>query len=260
MTTLRPPCAHPRSRWTTANFLTTSARRRCAHRPAARGKSRVAMCLQALIRRSTGLRNAEEILQQADAGASGWTTSAWTALSAAKSMARTLEHDPEQRCLALRRLQAIPRPSPAPHRESRPQRRRQIRVPRGRRAGRVSTAVFAHMTTLTYAGIPADTAAMSVMSAGLARTGWHLAQRRSRTEPTVRSGRADRPASEPWLPWRGYNGHRTGLPRAVSVRALIGVHRRSRGNAMHPAWDRCSQAVRKLHARNAVDPAFGRPA
>lgn len=49
---------------------------------------------------------------------------------------------------------------------------------------------------------------------------------------------------EIYLPWPGFNGHASPLcrplPRAFEIAA-----------AVHPAWSRCSDAARKLHARNA---------
>lgn len=46
-----------------------------------------------------------------------------------------------------------------------------------------------------------------------------------------------------FLPWRGFNGNKSNLfeihPDAFETASRI-----------HPAWDRCSQAAKKLHARN----------
>ena len=49
-------------------------------------------------------------------------------------------------------------------------------------------------------------------------------------------------ACEIWVPWRGFQGHPSTLvpvPEAFAIASEI-----------HPAWDRCSDGARKLHARN----------
>lgn len=57
-------------------------------------------------------------------------------------------------------------------------------------------------------------------------------------------------SKEIWLPWRGFNGSQSQsiLPefgaqfdKAIEVAASV-----------HPAWDRCSNAVRRFHARNVL--------
>lgn len=48
---------------------------------------------------------------------------------------------------------------------------------------------------------------------------------------------------EIYLPWKGFNNHHSPL-HIVSNEAL-----EMAGN-LHPAWERCSQGARKLHARN----------
>ena len=53
-----------------------------------------------------------------------------------------------------------------------------------------------------------------------------------------------------WLPWRGYNGHRKPDCRVLSPGAMSACMEIAA--PLHPAWDRCSPTVRKLHARNAV--------
>ena len=49
-------------------------------------------------------------------------------------------------------------------------------------------------------------------------------------------------AKEIWLPWRGFNNHPSRL--LPSAEAFILAEK------FHPAWERCSPAARKLHARN----------
>ena len=48
--------------------------------------------------------------------------------------------------------------------------------------------------------------------------------------------------TEIWLPWRGYNSH---VSQSIVTPAAIAMAAK-----FHPAWDRCSQGVRKLHGRN----------
>lgn len=51
-------------------------------------------------------------------------------------------------------------------------------------------------------------------------------------------------ASEIYVPWFGFNGVRGGLvPRDWGAAMSLAQH-------FHPAWDRCSDGARKLHARN----------
>ena len=52
------------------------------------------------------------------------------------------------------------------------------------------------------------------------------------------------------LPWSGYNGCAGPDCRVLSpadLKPCLAIAAR-----LHPAWDRCSPAVRKLHARNAA--------
>ena len=112
------------------------------------------------------------------------------------------------------------------------------------------------MATLRYAGIgapatPADVLAdMTVMAGWLARTGWYLASGGADGADSAFAAGAPAGQRTIWLPWRGYNGHRGPDCRVLSSEALS----RSLEIAapLHPAWDRCSPAVRKLHARNAA--------
>ena len=112
------------------------------------------------------------------------------------------------------------------------------------------------MPTLTYARIgaratPASMLAdMTVMAGWLAGTGWHLTSGGAKGADSAFA--AGTPAGQRtiWLPWRGYNGHRGVDCRVLSSAALsacIDV-----AASLHPAWDRCSPTVRKLHARNAA--------
>lgn len=76
---------------------------------------------------------------------------------------------------------------------------------------------------------------------------------RHRAGYTLRSGGADgadsafeRGAgsqSEIYLPWKGFNGSNSPLYH-ISTEAM------ELAASLHPAWSRCSQGARKLHARN----------
>ena len=112
------------------------------------------------------------------------------------------------------------------------------------------------MATLTYAGIGARAtptevlADMTVMAGWLARTGWHLSSGGADGADSAFAAGAPAGQRTVWLPWRGYNGHRGPDCRVLSaaeLSACIGI-----AGPLHPAWERCSPAVRKLHARNAA--------
>ena len=112
------------------------------------------------------------------------------------------------------------------------------------------------MATLTYAGIgaratPAGVLAdMTVMAGWLARTGWHLSSGGADGADSAFAAGAPADQRTVWLPWRGYNGH--GGPdcrvlSAADLEACMAI-----AAPLHPAWERCSPAVRKLHARNVA--------
>ena len=112
------------------------------------------------------------------------------------------------------------------------------------------------MITLTYAGIgaratPAATLAdMTVMSGWLARTGWHLASGGAGGADGAFAAGAPAAQRTIWLPWRGYNGRRgpgCRVPSGSELSACMEI-----AADLHPAWDRCSRAVRKLHGRNVA--------
>ena len=121
-------------------------------------------------------------------------------------------------------------------------------------------AVFASggsdMTTLTYAGIGARAtpshvmADMTVMAGWLARTGWHLATGGADGADSAFAAGAPAGRRTLWLPWPGYNGHR-GPDCLVLSRSELSASM-DLAARLHPAWERCSRAVRKLHARNVT--------
>ena len=101
---------------------------------------------------------------------------------------------------------------------------------------------------------------MRMMAAWLARTGWNLTSGGADGADTAFAGATPAGQRTIWLPWPGYNGHRgpdcltlsgSGLRACMEIAAHL-----------HPAWDPCSTAVRKLHARNAavvLDASLDRP-
>ena len=112
------------------------------------------------------------------------------------------------------------------------------------------------MATLIYAGIgaratPADVLAdMTVMAGWLARTGWHLSSGGADGADTAFATGAPVGQKTLWLPWRGYNGRLARECRVLSAAELSACI--SIAAPLHPVWERCSPAVRKLHARNAA--------
>jgi len=112
------------------------------------------------------------------------------------------------------------------------------------------------MTTLTYAGIgaratpPAVLRDMTTMAGWLARTGWHLASGGANGADIAFARGAPVGQRTLHLPWRGYNGHAGPDCRVLSPAKLDACLEFAA--RLHPAWTRCSPAVRKLHARNAA--------
>ncbi len=122
------------------------------------------------------------------------------------------------------------------------------------------------MATLRYAGIGARATPaavlgdMAVMAGWLARTGWHLSSGGADGADSAFAEGAPTDQRAIWLPWRGYNGHRGPDCRVLSAAAMAACMEIAA--PLHPAWERCSPAVRKLHARNAtvlLDEALDRP-
>ena len=112
------------------------------------------------------------------------------------------------------------------------------------------------MATLTYAGIgaratPAGVLAdMTVMAGWLARIGWHLASGGADGADSAYARGAPAGRRTICLPWPCYNGHRGPDCQVLSGSALSACM--AIAADLHPAWDRCSRAVRKLHARNVA--------
>ena len=112
------------------------------------------------------------------------------------------------------------------------------------------------MTPLTYAGIGARATPttvlhdMSVIAGWLAGRGWHLATGGAAGADSAFARGAPAGRRTLYLPWPGYNGCsgpdcRVLTPDELSACMVV-------AGKLHPAWERCSQAVRKLHARNVA--------
>ena len=99
----------------------------------------------------------------------------------------------------------------------------------------------------TPAGVLSD---MTVMAGWLTRTGWHLSSGGADGADTAFAAGAPVGQRTIWLPWRGYNGHRGPDCRVLSAAEMATCIEIAA--PLHPAWERCSPAVRKLHARNAA--------
>ena len=112
------------------------------------------------------------------------------------------------------------------------------------------------MTALTYAGIgarampPSILTAMTVMAGWLARQGWHLNSGGAAGADSAFADGAPAARRTLYLPWSGYNGRAGPDCRVLSPSDLASCM--AIAARLHPAWDRCSPAVRKLHARNAA--------
>ena len=121
------------------------------------------------------------------------------------------------------------------------------------------------MSQLAYAGIgsretPPDVLdQMTVVARWLERRGWHLHSGGAcGADSAFASGTAD--ARTLHLPWPGYENHAGAHCHVPSGElyhrciALAAEH--------HPAWHRCSQGARRLHARNVsilLGPALTDP-
>ena len=112
------------------------------------------------------------------------------------------------------------------------------------------------MTQLVYAGIGSRATPravlddMTVMAAWLARRGWHLHSGGAAGADTAFAAGAPGGCRTVFLPWPGYRGHRGADCRTPSpdrfARCL------AIASDLHPAWQRCLPAARRLHARNAA--------
>ncbi len=112
------------------------------------------------------------------------------------------------------------------------------------------------MKNFTYAGIGARAtprpvlANMTAIANWLAREGWLLATGGANGADAAFARGTPNGSRSLYLPWDGFNGHRGPHCHAPGPGELAAWTEAAR--QAHPAWDRCSIAVRKLHARNAA--------
>ena len=109
------------------------------------------------------------------------------------------------------------------------------------------------MTQLAYAGIGSRQTPgtvleqMTVMASWLARRGWHLHSGGARGADSAFADGA--PGTRTLhLPWPGYqqrSGPDCRIPEGETRSLCIDI-----ASGLHPAWNRCSDAARALHARN----------
>ena len=110
---------------------------------------------------------------------------------------------------------------------------------------------------MTYAGIgaratpPSVLTAMTVMAGWLARQGWHLNSGGAAGADSAfcrrRAGRPDGPCTSRGPATTGHAGPDCRVLAPSELQSCLAIAAR-----LHPAWDRCSPGVRKLHARNAA--------
>ena len=122
------------------------------------------------------------------------------------------------------------------------------------------------MNAPTYAGIGARATPqpvlddMTTMAAWLARAGWRLSTGGAHGADTAFASGTPESRRTIHLPWPGYNGLKGADCRVPEPSELAGGL--AIAERLHPAWNRCSPAVRKLHARNAaviLGPGLDRP-
>jgi len=86
----------------------------------------------------------------------------------------------------------------------------------------------------------------------MARTGGHLSSGGADGADAAFATGAPAEQRTVWLPWRGYGRHGGPECRVLSAAALSACMEIAA--PLHPAWERCSPGVRRLHARNAAIP------
>ena len=102
---------------------------------------------------------------------------------------------------------------------------------------------------------------MTELAGRMADAGWHLSSGGAEGADTAFAAGTPADRRTVWLPWPGYNDLSgpdcPTLPPDRLQQCLAIVE------PLHPAWDRCSDSTRKLHARNVailLGPTLDRPA
>ena len=119
---------------------------------------------------------------------------------------------------------------------------------------------------LVYAGIGARRTPSEILSVmtrlaqWLHRTGWHLNSGGADGADRAFAEGAPPQSRTLVLPWPGYNDHAGPDCRTLSAEERQPA--RDLAALLHPAWQKCSQGVRALHARNVgivMGPGLKRP-
>ena len=101
---------------------------------------------------------------------------------------------------------------------------------------------------------------MTALSRSLAEAGWHLSSGGAHGADSAFASGTPPGQRTVWLPWPGYNdlsGPDCHVPSRERMQQCLAIAAR-----LHPAWNKCSQGVRKLHARNLailLGPNLDRP-
>ena len=101
---------------------------------------------------------------------------------------------------------------------------------------------------------------MTALSRSLAEAGWHLSSGGAHGADSAFASGTPPGQRTVWLPWPGYNdlsGADCHVPSRERMQQCLAIAAR-----LHPAWNKCSQGVRKLHARNVailLGPNLDRP-
>ena len=122
------------------------------------------------------------------------------------------------------------------------------------------------MTDLLWAGIGARNTPphileqMTVLARRMDEAGWHLSSGGANGADRSFAAGASAQQRTIWLPWSGYNGLSgpdCRVPTSQQLQQCLAIAER-----LHPAWHKCGQGVRKLHARNVnilLGPDLKRP-
>ena len=113
-----------------------------------------------------------------------------------------------------------------------------------------------------YAGVgarrtpPAVLDSMRDMARELAALGWHLRTGGATGADSAFAHAVPAGQRTVFVPWRGYNGWEASANQGVPLCRVLGAHEmrtmRKAAAPYHPAWERCPERVRDLHARNVA--------
>lgn len=116
--------------------------------------------------------------------------------------------------------------------------------------------------TPVYAGVgarktpPAVLHSMREMARELATLGWHLRTGGATGADSAFAHAVPAGQRTVFVPWRGYNGWDAAANQGVPLCRVLGAGEirtlRKAAATHHPAWERCSERVRDLHARNVA--------